>query len=267
MRAKFARAMGAATLVIVTAAGAAQATQVDTRQELKVGAHATIAVESDGGSVQVEPGPAGVVTVVAQRRAGDDAAARALPVTITLDGNTVHIKYRRAQKWGSHNESVDFHVTAPRDSKVTASTGGGSVAVSGMAGGGVDVTTGGGSVAVADVEGKISVHTGGGGIEMQHVGGTVDATTGGGSVSVKGALHGKNVVETGGGSIRVVIPGDSKLDVDASTGGGGAHNDFGLATDGDKWGPPRGFHGKIGDGSGGSLELHTGGGSISLSRS
>lgn len=245
----------------------AQAARVTTKQDFKVEARATISVDSEGGSVTVEPGPAGVVTVEMERRGTSENSARALPVTINVEGNTVKIRFHRDRPvhWG-RSESVDFRIIAPTDSRIDAETGGGSVHVTGM-NGGVEVQTGGGSVGVGECKGKIHVRTGGGGIDLAQVSGNVEATTGGGSVMLRGALSGHNVVETGGGSIHVAIPADSRLNVDASTGGGSAHNDFGIATDGNKWGPPRGFHGKIGDGSAGSLQLRTGGGSISLERS
>ena len=62
----------------------------------------------------------------------------------------------------------------------------------------------------------------------------------------RGSSPASNRVETGGGSIHVAIPGNSRLAVDASTGGGSAHNDFGIASDGERHSGR--FHGNIGDG-------------------
>ena len=257
------RFLSMATLLSVAAV--AHAARVDSRIDLKVGAHATISVESDGGSISVEPGPAGAVTVEAEHHGRGDGAVALKAVSVRLDGNIVKIRYHREHN-GSYSDSIDFRITAPSDSKIETNTGGGAVSVKGI-NGGVDVRTGGGGVQVSDVHGKIAVQTGGGGIDLDGVGGNIDASTGGGSISVRGALKGRNRVQTGGGSIHVAIPADSKLEVDATSGGGGAHNDFGLAIDGGHWGPPHGFHGKIGDGSGGSLEMRTGGGSVTLVRS
>jgi hypothetical protein len=83
-------------------------------------------------------------------------------------------------------------------------------------------------------------------------------------VRVEGTLSGNNRVETGGGSIHVAVPASSRLAVDASTGGGSAHNDFGIPSDGERHSGR--FRGNIGDGAGGSLEIHTGGGSIRLAK-
>jgi hypothetical protein len=83
-------------------------------------------------------------------------------------------------------------------------------------------------------------------------------------VRVEGTLSGNNRVETGGGSIHVAVPASSRLSVDASTGGGSAHNDFGIPSDGERHSGH--FRGNIGDGAGGSLEIHTGGGSIRLAK-
>ena len=130
--------------------------------------------------------------------------------------------------------------------------------------GGIKVDTGGGGIDIDDASGTVALRSGGGGIEVRHMHGSVDVSTGGGSVRLDGALAGRNRVETGGGSIHVAVPATSRLAVDASTGGGSAHNDFGLASDGERHSGR--FHGNIGDGAGGSLEIRTGGGSINLAR-
>jgi hypothetical protein len=61
----------------------------------------------------------------------------------------------------------------------------------------------------------------------------------------------------------VALPASSRLAVVGSTGAGGIHNDFGLPVEGHV---SRQMNGRIGDGSGGSLDLRTGAGSISLTR-
>ncbi len=254
--------------IVALAAGPALAARatVTTRQEVKV-THIALVVDSDGGNVDVKAGQAGLVMVEAERHAATDEAARSLPVEVKLDGGTLHVRFRRGPTERQQNESVDFHITLPADSPIAASTGGGAVSIRGATGG-LDVKTGGGSIRVEGARGNIQASTGGGAIEMTGISGTVDVNTGGGGIHVAAsALSGRNRMSTGGGGITVAIPKDSKLSVDASTGGGGAHNDFGLPTEGDKWGPPRGFHGKIGDGSGGTLEMNTGGGGISLEQS
>jgi hypothetical protein len=234
-----------------------------TQNEFKVGAKATIIVDSSAGGVTLESGPAGIVKVEAERQASSEDEARKLDVQVKQEGNTVRVQYKHPGGNWRDEASVSFRISAPADAKLEIRTGGGGVEARGFSGG-VRVDTGGGGIEIADVAGPLQLRSGGGSIDVKHIKGTVDVSTGGGSVRVEGALSGRNRVETGGGSIKVAIPGASKLNVDASTGGGSARNDFGIPGDGERHSGR--FHGTIGDGSGGSLEMRTGGGSIHLGK-
>lgn len=249
-------------LFATSSAYAARAT-VSSQQDFKVGAHPTIVVESSGGGVEFSAGAAGNVHVDVQRQADSEDEARKLEVQLKQEGNTIRVIYKHKSMGWHDGGSVRFQITAPADAKLDAETGGGSVSAHGFSGG-IKVETGGGGIDVDGASGVVDLRSGGGGIEVRHMNGTVEVSTGGGSVRVEGTLRGKNRVETGGGSIHVAIPESSKLAVDASTGGGSAHNDFGLASDGERHSGR--FHGNIGDGSAGSLEIHTGGGSIRLAK-
>lgn len=238
--------------------------KITTTHDFKVGARPVVIVESDGGGVEVAAGASGAVHIEAERQADSEQDARALDVTARADGNTVHVSFHGAQRSGWHDSpSVSFRITAPADTRLEVRTGGGGVQARGL-GGGIRVDTGGGGIDILDASGALQLRSGGGSIEVRRVSGTVDVSTGGGSVRVEGALSGKNRVETGGGSIHVAVPESSRLAVDAATGGGSAHNDFGIPEDGERHSGR--FHGQIGDGSGGSLELRTGGGSIRLGK-
>lgn len=255
-----------ATIVLSVLAAAAAAlahppARVTTTADFKVGAHAVIDVDSSGGSVELTPGPAGAVHVEAERHADTEDAARRLDVVTRLEGNTVHVQFRKQGMM--RDVSVAFRITAPADSRIEVQTGGGHVAARGF-GGGIHVETGGGGVEVADARGAVRLRSGGGSIAVKHIDGSVEVDTGGGSVRVDGRLRGANHVRSGGGSIHVAIPADDQLAVDASTGGGSARNDFGLPSEGRHTGR---FRGNIGNGRAGSLELRTGGGSIALERS
>ncbi|MDB4969472.1 MAG: hypothetical protein JWN44_5161 [Myxococcales bacterium] len=246
-----------------TAALAHSQAKAMTQNEFKVAPKATIVVDSSAGGVELSPGPAGVVKIEAERQASSEDEARKLDVQTKLDGNTVRVTYKHDGGNWHDNASVSFRISAPADTKIEVRTGGGGVDVHGFSSG-VRVDTGGGGIEISDTAGALQLRSGGGSIEVKRVKGTVDVSTGGGSVRVEGALSGRNRVETGGGSIKVAIPGASKLSVDASTGGGSARNDFGIPGDGERHSGR--FHGNIGDGTGGSLELRTGGGSIHLGK-
>ena len=257
------RTLALAILVLSTGSAWGARATVASQQDFKVGAHATVIVESSAGAVDLEAGPAGSVRVDVERRADSDDEARKLEVQLTQQGNTVRIRFEH-EGGGWHNSgSVNFRIRAPADARLQIATGGGGVSARGFAGG-VKVDTGGGGIDIDGAAGTLDLRSGGGSIEARHVRGSVDVSTGGGSVRVEGALAGKNRVETGGGSIHVAIPAASRLAVDASTGSGSAENDFGLPPDGERHSGR--FHGTLGDGAGGSLELHTGGGSIHLGK-
>ncbi len=260
------RTLAIAAIVIAgtatTSIGAGRSTLAQ-QQDFKVSAHPTIIVDSSGGGVEFTAGPADAVHVDIERKAETEELARKLDVQLKQEGNTIRIKFDHKNSGWHENASVNFKISAPADARLEIDTGGGGVSARGFSGG-IKVETGGGSIDIDDCSATVSLRSGGGGIEVRHMHGTVDVSTGGGSVRVEGALAGKNRVETGGGSIHVAVPASSKLAVDASTGGGSAHNDFGLAGDGERHSGR--FHGNIGDGTAGSLEIRTGGGSINLAR-
>lgn len=250
------RLVRASGLLLGLAVLAAWGNGVEETTAHQVNAAPLLSVESDGGSIELMPGASGTVKVLAKRRAATKEEALALPVTVENKGDRVVVAFHKPNKAGV--EAVSFQIQAPPSTRLLLKTGGGSIAVSGFAGGG-EVRTGGGSVSLTDLKGKLDVETGGGSIRMEKIDGTVAAQTGGGSIHVTAArLTGENKLATGGGSIHCAVPADARLQVTGSTGGGRAHNDFGLAGDN------RHFQGNIGDGKAGSLDLSTGGGSISL---
>jgi hypothetical protein len=74
---------------------------------------------------------------------------------------------------------------------------------------------------------------------------------------VQGRLRGSNRIRTAGGSVTVTIPPDSQAHIDGR--GSAASSDF------PELGVSRGtIEGTLGDGSDGTIEFRTSGGSISL---
>jgi hypothetical protein len=252
-----------AVALTATTAGAAGRASLTTQNDFKVGAKPSIVVDSSAGGVELSAGPAGSVHIEAERQAETEDLARKLDVQVKQDGNTIRVSFNHKGMHWHENASVNFKITAPADAKLEIETGGGGVSARGFSGG-IKVETGGGGIDVDGASGAMSLRSGGGGIEARHINGTVEVSTGGGSVRVEGTLSGRNRVETGGGSIHVAVPESSRLAVDASTGGGSAHNDFGIPSDGERHSGR--FRGNIGDGKNGSLEIRTGGGSIRLAK-
>lgn len=142
----------------------------------------------------------------------------------------------------------------------TVHTGNGPIRIDG-ASGAVSARADLGRIEVQHTKGDLSLHTGNGSIHADDADGGFVAETGVGAVSVSGKLAGRCRVQTGNGSIVVTLPADCRLKIAASTGNGAITNQFSLPVDGFV---SRSSKGVIGDGSGGSLELETGVGSITL---
>jgi hypothetical protein len=238
-------------------------TTLTTNEDLAVSGSPTIVVDSNVGAITVTPGAPGAVHVVAERRADSEAEARQLPVSAAIDGNTVRIQFKDAARRSGDGREVSFRIVAPPACHLKLRTGAGAISVERFTGG-VEADSGGGAVHIVDARGAVRVHTGGGAVGVHRLSGSVEVETGGGVIAVDGALSGRNRVVTGGGLISVAIPADSKLKVEGQSGSGNAHNQFGLPAQGSWPLEHSAFRGTLGDGSAGSLEMHTGGGALEL---
>jgi DUF4097 and DUF4098 domain-containing protein YvlB len=183
-----------------------------------------------------------------------------------------------------HGRSVRFVVNVPRTTDLNATSGDGSISVSGITGR-VDARSGDGSIATSDISGDVGLDTGDGSISADNVTGNLKINTGDGSVSIKGQPRGLIAhtgdgsvsvdvtsattaagdweLTTGDGGIHVTLPANFNAQLDAHTGDGGIDaNDFGLRATGEDRNDLRGA---IGSG-GPTLRLRTGDGGITLSK-
>ncbi len=162
---------------------------------------------------------------------------------------------------------------------VSAETGGGSIEVADAVGdlrlessvgtitvtcgtGKVEAKTGGGSVTVRERPGDLAVESKVGTIDVVGAQGSVRAQTGGGSVTVEGDLRGDCLVRSSVGPVEVRLPAAASLTVEGRTETGSVETDFPLALEGKI--ATRSVRGKIGDGTGGTLRVETGGGSLEI---
>ena len=139
------------------------------------------------------------------------------------------------------NITIDYDITVPRNSTLTATSGSGEVDIQEV-GSSLKAETGSGSVRAYGIQGAANLQTGSGDIELQQTGpGEVRAQTGSGSVRLKGVsggLHagtGSGDIEvsgkptndwklgTGSGSVHLNIGKSTPFTVNASTGSGGIH--------------------------------------------
>lgn len=103
------------------------------------------------------------------------------------------------------------------DGRASISTGGGNIDLNG-AGGDVKASTGGGNVDVRDASGKVDVSTGGGNVNLKNITGSIVSSTGGGDIVAELNPSGKgdSKLSTGGGDIKLYIPANAKLTVEAT---------------------------------------------------
>jgi len=137
------------------------------------------------------------------------------------------------RKW--NNVGISYEVEAPADLRLRATTGSGSLQISGVRGP-VNLSTGSGDINAERIGNTVDARTGSGSIRVDNADGAVNGSTGSGDISVS-AASGDVAVTTGSGSLRVRA---SRGSVRGRTGSGDIHVD-GAARD---------------------LDVHTGSGSL-----
>ena len=223
------------------------------------------------------------------------------------DGDSVQVNARVTGhwgfSWGRGHRGPRIEVRMPKDADLRIDTGDGSVETQPLRGrvkihtgdgsvrvqavdGNVDIDTGDGSITVEGAKGDIRLHTGDGHIEARNLDGRVDANSGDGHIKIDGRLDALNVktgdgsidarvepgsklsggwsIRTGDGSVDLVLPADLQANIDASTNDG--HISLGIPVTVEGTFSNSQIHGKM-NGGGQSLTIHTGDGSIRLSKS
>jgi DUF4097 and DUF4098 domain-containing protein YvlB len=289
---------GAALLALAVAGSAACSINLNAEQYVKkehktfaVTGKADVELKTFDGSIEVTSWDKPEVAVTIERRADTQADAEALKVTAEQNGNRIIVhavkpeRREEMQVGFHHGRSVRFVVSLPRTTDLNATSGDGSISVTGITGR-VNARSGDGSIATSDIKGDVAVDTGDGSVSVDNVTGNLKVNTGDGSVSIKGqpqalvAHTGDGSVRvdvasgggsptgdweltTGDGGIHVTLPANFNAHLDAHTGDGGIDaNDFGLRPNGEDRNDLRGA---IGTG-GPTLRLRTGDGGITLSK-
>ena len=241
------KVLAAATASLLLAATVAFADSNFDRT-LTVSGSPNVSVSTGSGYIKLRPGSDNQVHVVAHVRSshgwmsgGNDADSRIQQIVsnppIVQSGNDITIGERHSNDL-FRNISIDYEITLPRSSAITASTGSGDLEIQDV-GATVKAQSGSGSVRVHGVQGAATLGTGSGDIEFQQTGpGDVKAETGSGSIRLQGlsgalrASTGSGDVEaqgqptsdwkltTGSGSVRLIV-GNAKFNLDADTGSGG----------------------------------------------
>jgi Putative adhesin len=248
--------------------------------------HARVRVETDDGAVRVSTGD--IKQVEVRVVYSGYKLDKDLRVSSDQNGDSVSVIAKTSGgglwNWGPRHSSLRVEVHMPKDADLSIKSGDGSVEADSV-NGNVDVATGDGSITVQSIKGKMRFHTGDGHIEGRGLDGTVDASSGDGHVSVEGRFDGLTIrtgdgsvnaragagskmvqgwsIHTGDGSVDLEVPGDLAANLDASTHDG--HISLGLQVTVEGTFSSSNIRGKL-NGGGQTLSIHTGDGSIHLSK-
>ena len=253
-------ALPAAVAFATSTAFAAEATFDRT---LSTGASPSVAVSTSSGYIHLRPGTDSQVHIIGHVHSNKgwmsggndsdvDARVREIAANplITQSGSQISIGERRPGDL-YRNISVDYDVTLPRNSTLSANSGSGDIDIQEV-GASLKADSGSGSVRAHGIQGAANLQTGSGDIELQQTGpGDVRAQTGSGSVrlsGISGGLHagtgsgnievsGKPTTDwklgTGSGNIHLNIGRSAAFTVNASTGSGGIHIEQPFSMQGD----------------------------------
>ena len=294
--------IGCAALLLACAAAAHAE---ETTKSFNVSGRARVRVETNDGSVRVTSSDAKQVEFHVEYQGYE--LGRDVRVDAHQDGDKVVLTARVTGHWGfswGHNSRrLHIEVRMPRDGDLQVETGDGSVQAESINGavnvhtgdgsvkayslsGTIDLHTSDGSITVENLKGEIRLRTGDGSIEARNLDGKVEADSGDGHIRIAGRFDALKVktgdgsvdtrvlpgskmatswtIRTGDGSVDLVLPSDFQTNIDASTGDG--HISLGVPVTVEGTFSNSQIHGKM-NGGGQLLIIHTGDGSIRLSKS
>jgi len=291
--------------VLAAAAYAPRSQAEEVTKAYTVSGRANVRVDTNDGSVRVTSGGDAKQVEFKVEYQGYELGKN-LRVDSRQDGDKVELTARITGRWGfsfGHNSrNLHIEVRMPKDADLQVETGDGSVQVNGINGGvnvhtgdgsvradtlsgAIDLHTNDGSITVDNLKGDIRLRTGDGSIEARELDGKLEADSGDGHIRLAGRFDALNVktgdgsvdtrvlpgskmltswsVRTGDGSVDLVLPADFQTNIDATTGDG--HISLGIPVTCEGTFSSSQIHGKM-NGGGQPLTIHTGDGSIRLSK-
>jgi len=277
----------------------------DVTKTFDVTGRATVRVETNDGSVRVTAGDTKQVEFRVEYHGYE--LDKNLHIEAHKAGDKVELIARVTGHWGfswGHNSrGLHIEVRMPRDGDLQVESGDGAVQAESINGtvnvhtgdgsvkanslnGTIDLHTNDGSITVTNLKGDMRLRTGDGSIEAHELDGKVEADSGDGHISIAGRFDALNVktgdgsvntrvlpgskmvtswtIRTGDGSVDLVLPSDFQTNIDASTGDG--HISLGIPVTVEGTFSNSQIRGKM-NGGGQPLTIHTGDGSIRLSKS
>ncbi len=223
--------LAAASLTLTTAAFAADR---NFDRTLSVSGSPNVSVSTGSGYIRLKPGSDNQVHISGHVHSGSswmggDAESRVQQIAdnppIVQNGNTITIGERHSGDL-FRNISIDYDITLPRSSDISAATGSGDMTIENV-GATLKAQTGSGSVRANGIQGASTLGSGSGDVELHQTGpGDVRAETGSGSVRLFG-VNGALKASTGSGDIEV--NGNPATDWKLSTGSGSIHMALGSS--------------------------------------
>ena len=287
------------------AVSAVAARAEDVTKSFVVSGRASVRVETNDGGVRVTSGDSKQVEFRVEYQGYE--LGKTLRVDAHQDGDKVELTARVTGhwgfSWGGNSRRLHIEVRMPREADLQVETGDGSVQAESINGtvnvhtgdgsvkanslsGTIDLHTNDGSITVENLKGDVKLRTGDGSIEARDLDGKVEADSGDGHIRIAGRFDALNVktgdgsvdtrvlpgskmatswtIRTGDGSVDLVLPSDFQTNIDASTGDG--HISLGIPVTIEGTFKNSEMHGKM-NGGGQPLTIHTGDGSIRLSKS
>lgn len=271
----------AALLLVPTCVLAAEG---NFEKTLTVSGSPTLNVSTGSGYIRINPGSDNQIHIVGHVKAGNgwmsgsskSAEERVNEVVknppIEQTGNIVRV----GKDQHMNNVSIDYDITAPKDTSLTANsgsgdlritnvgmnsklgTGSGNIEASGLNGASSFDTGSGDIVATLTGTGDVKAGTGSGNIKLNNVSGGLKAETGSGNVEVSGKPVSMWKVGTGSGDVTLAVNG-AAFTLDASTGSGGIQTDVPMTVEGSL--DRHHVVGKI-NGGGPTVRVETGSGSV-----
>ncbi len=291
-------------LLVTSASLAPVARAEEWTKSYPVSGRAQVKVDTNDGAVQIYTGDSKQVELRVIYDGYE--MNKNLHIDSRQDGDSVQLNARVSGHWGfgwsGGHRRLRLEVHMPKDGDLQVDTGDGSVSTETVNGkvkihtgdgsvraqqvsGDVDIDTGDGSITVDGAKGDIRLRTGDGHIEARNLDGKVDAFSGDGHITLEGRLDALTVktgdgsidakirsgskidsswsIRTGDGSVDVVLPAELQANIDASTNDG--HISLGIPVTVEGTFSNSQIHGKM-NGGGQTLVIHTGDGSIRLSK-
>ena len=298
--------LGMACAALLTLAAAAPRVKAEeVVKSYTVSGRANVRVDTNDGSVRVTTGDNKQVEFRVEYQGYE--LGKTLRVDSRQDGDKVELTARITGhwgfSWGKNTRGLHIEVRMPREADLQVETGDGSVQADSINGkvnvhtgdgsvkanslnGQIDLHTNDGSINVDTLKGDIRLRTGDGSIEARDLDGKVEADSGDGHIRIVGRFDALSVktgdgsvdtrvlpgskmatswsVRTGDGSVDIVLPADFQANIEATTGDG--HISLGIPVTVEGTFSKSEIRGKM-NGGGQPLMIHTGDGSIRLSKS